>query len=135
MTLVPGWHVDADVTAHALETLLADKRFTFEPLKLPDGVSWNDITSADGGLRPKGRRQIVDLGRQQNADAVLVIEPSARNGRNPTASPGVGLYERRLVGNPHVEICVSIALVVIRVPPNDRLDGALQSMRFSRGRP
>jgi len=87
---VPGWHVDADITAHALETLQADKRFTFESLKLPDVVSWNDITSAEGELRPKGRRKIVDLGRQQNVDAALVIEPSARNENNPIVSPGVG---------------------------------------------
>jgi hypothetical protein len=75
-------------------------------------------------LRPAGRRQLIDQGRSQGVDAVLLIEVSG-NPNDPTISPGFGLYDRHVLGFEHVSICTSIALVLFRVDGNKLL--ALQA--------
>ena len=111
---VPEWDTDGHVLAHALDSLKADHRFSFEELNLARGAQLVDLTGTRTALRPAGRRQLVEQGRMQGVDAVLLIEVSG-NPNDPTISPGFGLYDRRALGMEHVPISTSIALVLFRV--------------------
>jgi len=121
---VPEWEMDDRVLAHALDALRADQRFSFEALNLARGTQLINLNGPRTALRPAGRRQLIDQGRLQGADAVLLIEVTG-NSNDPTISPGFGLYDRHALGIEHVSICTSIALVLFRVDGNKVL--ALQA--------
>lgn len=121
---VPDWNMDDHVLTYALDGLRSDGRFSFQVLNLPPGTELMDLNGPRPALRPAGRRQLIDQGRSQGVDAVLLIEV-AGSPNAPTISPGFGLYDQHTLGIEHVSICTSIALALFRVDGNKVL--ALQT--------
>ncbi|HLW25954.1 MAG TPA: hypothetical protein VKT22_16485 [Steroidobacteraceae bacterium] len=143
--LVPEWKVDDHLSARVLDLLRADQRFSFEVLNLPPGTQLMNLDGPRTALRPVGRRQLIDQGRLQSVDAVLLIEVSG-NPNGPTISPGFGLYNQRALGYEQVLICTAIALALFRVDGNKllalqspdpltripaRVESSLRAMKFS----
>ena len=121
---VPEWEVDNHLLAHALEVLKADQRFSFEQLVLPPGTQLIHFYGPETGLSPGGRQLLIERGRAQGVDAVLLIEASGSE-NTPLLGPGFGLYQWGRHGGDHVSVGTLIAVVLFRVEGNKAL--AIQS--------